>query len=337
MPQFSQNKKGYDPEEVDKFINEQLAQLQTAIQRAATAEAQLSIANSNLADLHRKVDELDASISEETSVNEAVNVSMPIVEETLGQQVQALITAAAESATKIEQSAREEAQQIVQKAQDDLKELETKAQALNDQMSQARTEADMMRSEAKTQLEVELKSLREASEIEISRRKAELESLEQNREQEMRLRLEDKQTQLMKDHDEKVAGLSAEIKSLETQIASLLAQKDKAISDLANLQNMLRQAVGGINIPGIDSPDEKAQDESEAVSNSVEPKTTESESSTTKIAPMGASSVPFEEDQSVSNSNAGINGDERVIMVPTIAGMAAVPMDSTGEPNSLQS
>ncbi len=335
MPQFSQNKKGYDPEEVDKFINEQLAQLQTAIQRAATAEAQLSIANSNLADLHRKVDELDASISEETSTGETVNISMPIVEETLGQQVQALITAAAESAAKIEQSAREEAKQIVQKAQDELKELETKAQALNDQMSQARTEADMIRSEAKTQLEVELKSLREASEIEISRRKAELENLEQNREQEMRLRLEDKQAQLMKEHDEKVAGLSVEIKSLETQITSLLAQKDKAISDLANLQNMLRQAVGGINIPGVDSPSEQAQAEPQPVSDSPEIKTTKSESATTKIEPMGASSVPFEEDQSVSNANAGINGDERVMMVPTIAGMAAVPMDSTGEPNNL--
>jgi cell division septum initiation protein DivIVA len=337
MPQFSQNKKGYDPEEVDKFVNEQLAQLQTAIQRAATAEAQLSIANSNLENLQRKVDELDASISEDTIGEATIKVTMPSVEETLGQQIQSLLNAAAESAGKIEQAAHEEAQRIVQKAQEDLNELQIKAQSLDDQMKQARTEADMIRSEAKAELDIELKSLRDAAEMEISRRRAELETLEQNREQEMRLRLEDKQGQLMKEHDEKMAALAAERQSLETQITSLIDQKEKAIADLANLQNMLRQAVGGINIPGAEStimpvpnPEAPTVDESANLQEKLVDETKP------KIEPMGASSVPFEEDQGVSNSNAGINGDEKVMMVPTIAGMAAIPMDSTGEPSGIQ-
>ena len=339
MPQFSQNKKGYDPEEVDKFVNEQVAQLQTAIQRAATAEAQLSIANSNLAELQRRVDELDQSLSQDTLSEGTISVTMPKVEETLGQQIQAILNTANEAAAKIEQAAHQEAAQMKQKAEDELSEIQAQTQSLNDQLSRARSEADMIRSEAKAELEIELRAQREAAEVELSRRRAELDNLEQNREQEMRLRLEDKQGQLMKEHEEKMTALNEQKVALETQIASLAAQKEKAISDLANLQNMLRQAVGGINLPET-TPTENVQPVEQPIEQ-PNPIATEESSEPSKpspkIEPMGASSVPFEDDQNVSNSNVGINGDEKVMMVPTIAGMAPVPTDSTGEPTGSNS
>ncbi len=333
MAQFTANRKGYDPDQVDQFIATQTRQLQDAVTRAANAEAQLSVANASLVELQDRLGSLEEAIRsgteappvESASTELPTSIELPETANTVGEQVQRIIQEAWESASAIRISAEQEIAARKQSAEADLAEIMRQRDSAQAEIDQAKTQADMKLAEAKDEAERSMAARREALEIEMARKRAALEELETNKENEIKLRIEEMQQKAQQEHQQMLATLEHERQDLEKQIHALNDEREHALADLQKLQDTLRQAVGGIDIPGL-----SASHQSEAPPATPEPEKVEPEASPpkTRIEPLGASSVPFDEEIDTPSSGSAGGGD--VMMVPTIAGLAAVPVDGTG-------
>ncbi len=327
MAQFAANRKGYDPDQVDQFIASQTKQLQDAVARAASAESQLAQTSQNLAELQKRLDDLETTFLHTgqqpvVSDTQEEHLELPETASTIGEQVQHIISEAWESAKSIKAAAEEEMKERKAEAENKVAQLSAEAAKLQNTIEQAQNQADMKVAEAMRELESTLAAKREAQEVEFARKKADLDQLESNREQELKLRIEDRQAQAESEHRERMEAFAVQQREEQAKIAALNAEREHVLADLQKLQDALRQAVGKIDIPDFAahaSPSEPAPPAENSDAQRQSP----------KIAPMGASSVPFEE--SVDSGAGGGSGE--VIMVPTIAGFVAVPVDSNPDSN----
>jgi cell division septum initiation protein DivIVA len=97
-PIFGAYRRGYDPDQVDRYVAEQQRRLDEALRRASDAERKLAAAVGQLRELHRRVAVLE---SEERS-------PQPAPLDTLGERVQRILQEAWEGAYALRQAAEQE-------------------------------------------------------------------------------------------------------------------------------------------------------------------------------------------------------------------------------------
>jgi|HubBroStandDraft_1064217.scaffolds.fasta_scaffold26384_4 hypothetical protein len=105
FPIFDAYRRGYDPEQVDRYISEQQRRLDDAQQRASEAERKLAAAVGQLRELHRRVAALE---SEERSQGPSLDM--------LGERVQRILQESWEGAYALRQSAEAEVGQERERA-----------------------------------------------------------------------------------------------------------------------------------------------------------------------------------------------------------------------------
>ncbi|MHB1974569.1 MAG: hypothetical protein ACYCR4_09835 [Acidimicrobiales bacterium] len=97
-PIFGAYRRGYDPDQVDRYVADQQRRLDEALQRASDSERKLAAAVGQLRELHRRVAVLE---SEERS-------PQPTPLDTLGERVQRILQEAWEGAYALRQGAEQE-------------------------------------------------------------------------------------------------------------------------------------------------------------------------------------------------------------------------------------
>ena len=97
-PIFGAYRRGYDPDQVDRYVTDQQRRLDEALQRASDAERKLAAAVGQLRELHRRVAVLE---SEERS-------PQPTPLDTLGERVQRILQEAWEGAYALRQGTEQE-------------------------------------------------------------------------------------------------------------------------------------------------------------------------------------------------------------------------------------
>jgi len=117
VPIFTAFRRGYDPEQVDRYVADQSRRLDEASRRASEAERKLAAAVGQLRELHRRVAVLE---SEERS-------PQPASLDTLGERVQRILQEAWEGAYALRQGAEQEASQLKEQALTEGTEIVSKA------------------------------------------------------------------------------------------------------------------------------------------------------------------------------------------------------------------
>jgi cell division septum initiation protein DivIVA len=112
-PIFSAGRRGYDPEQVDRYVADQQRRLDEAMRRASEAERKLAAAVGQLRELHRRVAVLE---SEDRS-------PQPPSLDTLGERVQRILQEAWEGAYALRQSAEHEANELREQARREAEEI----------------------------------------------------------------------------------------------------------------------------------------------------------------------------------------------------------------------
>jgi len=106
-PIFGAYRRGYDPEQVDRYVGDQQRRLDDALHRASEAERKLGAAIGQLRELHRRVAVLE---SEERS-------PQPPALDTLGERVQRILNEAWEGAYALRQQVEQEASEQRERAE----------------------------------------------------------------------------------------------------------------------------------------------------------------------------------------------------------------------------
>ena len=117
VPIFTAFRRGYDPEQVDRYVADQSRRLDEASRRASEAERKLAAAVGQLRELPRRVAVLE---SEERS-------PQPASLDTLGERVQRILQEAWEGAFAVRQGAEQEAGQLKEQALTEGSEIVSKA------------------------------------------------------------------------------------------------------------------------------------------------------------------------------------------------------------------
>src|SRR5271166_7103893 len=97
-PIFNVYRRGYDPEQVDRYVADQQRRLDDALHRASESERRLAAAVGQLRELHRRV----AAYESET------RTAQPPSLDTLGERVQRILQEAWEGAFNLRQEAERE-------------------------------------------------------------------------------------------------------------------------------------------------------------------------------------------------------------------------------------
>jgi acyl-coenzyme A thioesterase PaaI-like protein len=207
-PIFSVYRRGYDPEQVDRYVADQQRRLDDAIHRSSEAERKLAAAVGQLRELHRRV-----AVYESEARN-----SQPPQLDTLGERVQRIL-----------QEAWEGAYNLRQEAERDVTELREQAQAEVDGLrTQVQTEVESLRAQTQTDVEAlrEVAS-REAADVvdEATRRALHIRDETERRRQAYLERVE-------RDREQAIA-----------QITYLYDQRQGAIAELARLQATVQSTV----------------------------------------------------------------------------------------------
>ncbi len=98
MPIFGAYRRGYDPEQVDRYVSDQQRRLEEALNRASEAERRLGAAIGQLRELHRRVTVLEAE----------ERTPQPPSLDTLGERVQRILNEAWEGAYALRQQVEQE-------------------------------------------------------------------------------------------------------------------------------------------------------------------------------------------------------------------------------------
>jgi hypothetical protein len=109
-PIFSSYRRGYDPEQVDRFVADQRRRLDEAIHRASEAERRLAAAVGQLRELHRRVTLLE---SEDRATSPQ---PQPPSLDTLGERVQRILQEAWEGAYAVRQTVEQEVAELKDRA-----------------------------------------------------------------------------------------------------------------------------------------------------------------------------------------------------------------------------
>jgi vacuolar-type H+-ATPase subunit E/Vma4 len=112
-PIFGAYRRGYDPEQVDRYVNEQQRRLDAALHRASEAERKLAAAVGQLRELHRRVAHLE---------NEERSPRAPGLD-ALGERVQRVLQEAWEGAYALRQEAETEVAELREQALEEVTEL----------------------------------------------------------------------------------------------------------------------------------------------------------------------------------------------------------------------
>ncbi|MGA3216548.1 MAG: hypothetical protein ABSD97_12775 [Acidimicrobiales bacterium] len=116
-PIFNVYRRGYDPEQVDRYVADQQRRLDDALHRASESERRLAAAVGQLRELHRRV----AVYESET------RTAQPPALDTLGERVQRILQEAWEGAYTLRQEAEREVNELREAATTEVNELRTVA------------------------------------------------------------------------------------------------------------------------------------------------------------------------------------------------------------------
>jgi hypothetical protein len=164
-PIFNVYRRGYDPEQVDRYVADQQRRLDEATYRASEAERKLAAAVGQLRELHRRVAVYES---------EARSAQPPALD-TLGERVQRILQEAWEGAYNLRQEAEREVADLRQQAEADLEAKRLKAEADVEELHQVAS-----REAAELVDEATRRALALRDEME-RRRQAYLERVEQDR------------------------------------------------------------------------------------------------------------------------------------------------------------
>ena len=165
-PIFNVYRRGYDPEQVDRYVADQQRRLDEALHRASESERRLAAAVGQLRELHRRV----AVYESET------RTAQPPALDTLGERVQRILQEAWEGAYTLRQEAEREVNELRESAVVEVKDLREVAAA---EVGELRDVASREAAEIVDQATRRALSIRDETE---RRRHAYLQRIEQDRE-----------------------------------------------------------------------------------------------------------------------------------------------------------
>ena len=166
-PIFGVYRRGYDPEQVDRYVNDQQRRLDETIHRASESERKLAAAVGQLRELHRRVAVYES---------EARNAQPPQLD-TLGERVQRILQEAWEGAYNLRQEAEREVNELREQTQKDVDAM--RKQAVGD-VEELRDVASKEAAEVVDEATRRALHIRDETE---RRRQAYLERVERDREQ----------------------------------------------------------------------------------------------------------------------------------------------------------
>ena len=197
-PVFAAYRRGYDPEQVDRYIGDQRHRLDEALERASEAERRLAAAVGQLRELHRRVAMLESENRSQTP---------PL--DMLGERVQRILQEAWEGAYQLRQAAEQD---------------------VNEQREQSEREVnEMLESARRTVREERLQAEREVAELlETGQRKAMLMRAETERRRQAFLEQvqEDREQavdQISRLHEQRHASLS-ELQRIQATLEATVAE-----------------------------------------------------------------------------------------------------------------
>lgn len=117
-PIFSVYRRGYDPEQVDRYVTDQQRRLDEAVHRASESERKLAAAVGQLRELHRRVAVYESE----------ARTAQPPALDTLGERVQRILQEAWEGAYNLRQDAEKEVNELRDQAVREVAELRAKAE-----------------------------------------------------------------------------------------------------------------------------------------------------------------------------------------------------------------
>ncbi len=137
-PIFNVYRRGYDPEQVDRYVADQQRRLDDALRRASESERRLAAAVGQLRELHRRV----AVYESET------RTAQPPALDTLGERVQRILQEAWEGAYSLRQEAEREVNELRETVAEEVSELrEVASREAADVVDQATRRALAIRDE----------------------------------------------------------------------------------------------------------------------------------------------------------------------------------------------
>jgi hypothetical protein len=166
-PIFGVYRRGYDPEQVDRYVGDQQRRLDEAVHRASESERKLAAAVGQLRELHRRVAVYES---------EARNAQPPQLD-TLGERVQRILQEAWEGAYNLRQEAEREVNELREQTQRDLESMRATAKA---EVEELREVASSEAAEVVDEATRRALHIRDETE---RRRQAYLERVERDREQ----------------------------------------------------------------------------------------------------------------------------------------------------------
>jgi hypothetical protein len=199
-PVFSAYRRGYDPEQVDRYIADQRHRLDEALDRASEAERRLAAAVGQLRELHRRVAMLE---------NENRSQTPPL--DMLGERVQRILQEAWEGAYQLRQAAEQDVAAQREQADRDVEEmLETARRTITEERAQAEHDvAELLESGQRRAMLMRAETER--------RRQAYLEQVQEDREQAV--------SQITQLHEQRHAALS--------ELARLQANLEATVTEMA--------------------------------------------------------------------------------------------------------
>ncbi|HEV2361549.1 MAG TPA: hypothetical protein VGS21_07595, partial [Acidimicrobiales bacterium] len=168
-PIFTAYRRGYDPEQVDRYVADQQRRLDETLHRASEAERKLAAAIGQLRELHRRVATLE-------SEDRAAKSEAPTLD-ALGERVQRILQEAWEGAYSLRQNAEREVSELRESVAHEVGELRERTQR---EVLEERTKALTEIAEKVDAAERRATLMREETE---RRRQAYLERVDEDREQ----------------------------------------------------------------------------------------------------------------------------------------------------------
>ena len=158
-PIFNVYRRGYDPEQVDRYVADQQRRLDDALRRASESERRLAAAVGQLRELHRRV----AAYESET------RTAQPPSLDTLGERVQRILQEAWEGAYTLRQEAEREVSELRETVAEEVSELrEVASREAADVVDQATRRALAIRDETERRRHAYLQRIEQDRERAVS-------------------------------------------------------------------------------------------------------------------------------------------------------------------------
>ncbi|HLI44637.1 MAG TPA: hypothetical protein VKU92_09225 [Acidimicrobiales bacterium] len=218
-PIFSVYRRGYDPEQVDRYVADQQRRLDEAVHRASEAERKLAAAVGQLRELHRRVAVYESE----------QRATQPPALDTLGERVQRILQEAWEGAYNLRQEAEREVTELREQVQ---REIEAERQRAAEEVEELRQVASREAAELVDEATQRALALRDEMD---RRRQAYLERVERDRQRAV--------SQITYLYDQRqlalseLARLQATVQAtIEEMVRSPLGKPVAAIVDAASAQ-----------------------------------------------------------------------------------------------------